>query len=112
MNRILCLKCLRLLALALVRFALAPVVQSERLPKPEDHGNGNSASVNVVSVNRGTTGNAWAGRVSSPAIWTCQWWDGRNCTFSIPAIRGFDTLLSFRQGTPMVPKRDSGAISA
>lgn len=40
---------------------------------------------------------AWAGQVSSPAIWRCQWWDGRNCTssdLSDPSLRHIVILSS------------------
>jgi hypothetical protein len=114
MNQILGPKSLRFLALALACFALAPVAQTAPRPKPGDRDNGSSAAEKVSALNPATTGsnntahgwyslysntvgNAWAGQVSSPAIWRCQWWDGRSCTssdLSDPRLRHIVILSS------------------
>ena len=56
MNKLLRLKSLRLLLLALAWFALAPLAYAGRPPNREDRGNGNSAGDGIQTLNLATTG--------------------------------------------------------
>jgi hypothetical protein len=43
---------------------------------------------------------SWAGQVSSPATWRCQWWDGRNCTSSDLSDPNLRHILILSSGYP------------